>query len=263
MGSSAVADEARDHPAVEGPARLGFALYGVLYLVLAWLTVQLALGDHPDKVSGKGALHQMVEQPAGAAVLWAACVGFAALVVWDGCRAFAHGRDLRGRVSSVCRAVVFAMFSFMSAQMAITRESEDDTKALTALVLGLPFGRFLVAAVGVGVIAFGVYSVHKAFGDRWRHEIDLDGQTGLSGSALAALVRGGYLTRGIAIGIVGGLFCWAAWTHDPGKSGGLDQALGRLRAAPYGPWLLIAVGVGFACWGAFQLAKVKYLRTDG
>ena len=36
--------------------------FGVLYLVLAWLTVQLALGDRPDKVSGKGALHQMVEQ---------------------------------------------------------------------------------------------------------------------------------------------------------------------------------------------------------
>lgn len=257
------ADDARENPAVEGAARLGFALYGVLYLVLAWLTVQLALGDHSDKVSGKGALHQMVEQPAGAAVLWAACVGFAALVVWDGFRTFSPGRDLRGRVSSVCRAGVFAIFSFMSAQVAITRESEEDTKALTALVLGLPYGRWLVGALGLGTVAFGVYSAFKGFSDRWRHEIDVEGRTGDSGTAITWLSRGGYVIRGLAICIVGGLFCWAAWTHDPQKSGGLDQALSRLRGAPYGPWLLLVVAAGFACWGMFQLAKVKHLRTEG
>lgn len=263
MSSSAVADEARDHPAVEGPARVGFALYGVVYLVLAWLTFQLALGDRPDRVSGKGALHQLAERPLGGTFLWLAAAGFAALVVWDGFRTFSRGRDLLGRVSSVCRGGVFALFAFLSAQVALTRENEEDTRAWTAQLLGLPFGRWLVGAVGAGTIAFGVYSITKAFGDRWRHEIDLEGRTGFSGRALAALVRSGYLTRGVAIGIVGGLFCWAAWTHDPGKSGGLDQALSRLRVAPYGPWLLVAVAVGFACWGAFQLAKARYLRTEG
>lgn len=263
MGSPAVADEARDHPAVEGPARLGFGLYGVVYLVLAWLTFQLALGDRPDRISGKGALHQLAERPLGGTFLWLAAGGFAALVLWDAFRSFSPGRDLRGRVSSVCRAGVFAVFAFMSAQVALTRESEDDTRAWTAQLLGLPYGPWLVGAVGAGTIAFGLYSMTKAFADRWRHEIDLDGRSGLSGTALAALVRGGYLTRGIAIAIVGALFCWAAWTHDSGKGGGLDQALSRLRAAPYGPWLLMAVAVGFACWGAFQLAKVKYLRSEG
>lgn len=257
------ADDARDHPAVAGPARAGFGLYGVVYLVLAWLTFQLALGDRPDRVSGKGALHQLAEQPLGGTVLWCAVGGFAALVVWDGFRTFSPRRDARGRVNSVCRAGAFACFALVAAQVALTGENDEHTQGWTAQFLGLPGGRWIVAGVGLAIVVFGGYSVTKGFSDRWRHEIDVEGRTGLPGAALTWLARGGYVSRGVAIGVVGGFVTWAAWSYDAAKSAGLDQALGRLRGAPYGPWLLMLVAVGFGCWGAFQLAKVRYLRTEG
>ena len=45
--------------------------------------------------------------------------------------------------------------------------------------------------------------------------------------------------------IVGGLFCYAAVTHDASKSGGLDQALFEVLDQPFGPFLLAMVGAGW------------------
>ena len=70
----------------------------------------------------------------------------------------------------------------------------------------------------------------------------------------------GYSSRGFAFGVIGGLFIWAGFTHDADKSGGLDQALLKLRDAPFGKVLLVAVAIGLACYGVFNVAKAWYLR---
>ncbi|HRC85420.1 MAG TPA: Clp protease N-terminal domain-containing protein, partial [Thermoanaerobaculia bacterium] len=56
--------------------------------------------------------------------------------------------------------------------------------------------------------------------------------------------EGGYTAKGVAFGIVGVLFVVAGLTHDPKKSGGLDQALFELLDKPFGPLLLALVAVG-------------------
>lgn len=257
------AEEARQQPAVQVAARLGFVLYGVLYLVLAWLTVQLATGEHPDRASARGALHELSEQPVGGVLLWVVTGGFAALVLWDVCRALAPHKSLLERVSPACRAALFCVLAVMAAQVGITRRGDEGTDGWTARILGLPFGPWLVGFLGGAVACFGVWSVVKGFTGRWRREIDVEGRTGWSGVALSWLSRLGYASRGVAYMVVGGLFAWAAWTHDASKSAGLDEALSRVRAADAGPWLLGLIALGFACWGLFQLAKARFLRTDG
>ncbi len=63
--------------------------------------------------------------------------------------------------------------------------------------------------------------------------------------------RAGYIAKGIALGIVGVLFGWAAISYDPEKAGGLDMALRTLREQPGGPMLLTAVALGIACCGVY------------
>lgn len=260
------ADAARDHPAVEWPARAGFVLYGVVYLMVAWLTSQLAIGDHPEDVSGQGALQQVAEQPVGGTILWLIGAGFAALVVWDICRLLGRDQPISRRLGAAGRAALFAALGFKAVQVTVGEGGRgggrDEAEGWTARLLGLPGGTWLVAAVGLGVASFGVWSVIKGFTGRWRGEIELDGRTGFSGAALTWLSRLGYVTRGVAYSVIGGLLGWAAWTHDPDKSAGLDQALSRLRGESYGSLLLGLIAVGFACWGAFQLAKARYLRAE-
>jgi hypothetical protein len=55
------------------------------------------------------------------------------------------------------------------------------------------------------------------------------------------------------------LFAYAALTHDPDKSGGLDQALVKVLDQPFGPALLAAIAVGFACFGVFCFARARHI----
>ena len=66
-----------------------------------------------------------------------------------------------------------------------------------------------------------------------------------------ALGRFGYAAKGVALGIVGALFGWAALAHDAGKAGGLGPALRMLRDQPYGRTLLSLTALGIASFGVY------------
>ena len=59
-----------------------------------------------------------------------------------------------------------------------------------------------------------------------------EGKSGEAGRAYLLFGRVGYVAKGIAVGLVGALFVYAAFTEDPEKSGSTDKALHKvLRAA--------------------------------
>jgi hypothetical protein len=267
QGATGVAEDARDHPALGWPARLGFVAYGFVYVVVAWLAVQLGTGDRAGAVSGEGALQEVAQQPLGAVALWVAAAALLAVSVWEACQAVAGHRDrdgtgrVWGRLGSAGRAIVFAALGVTAAQVALGDGGGKGTDSYTAQLMRLPFGPWLVAAVGLAIAGYGVFSVVKGLTDKWRKELDIGGRTGHIGTVVTVLARVGFTARGVAFIVIGGLFVWAAATQDPEQSGGLDQALARLREAPLGPALLVGVAVGLACYGVFNVAKAWHLRT--
>ncbi|HET7690534.1 MAG TPA: DUF1206 domain-containing protein [Nocardioidaceae bacterium] len=258
---------AKHHPVLDALARGGLVAYGLVYLLLGWLALQVALQDPDGAVDKNGALHQLAEQPWGEIALWAAVVGLSGLTVWQLLEAATGHHDRswakrwakRGR--SVFRAVVFATIAVSAAKVAFGDSSGKSTDSYTAKLMQQPLGPWLVGVVGLAIIAFAIGSAVIGLTDRFKHDLDHDGRTGGVGTALAALARTGYCSRGAAFGIMGSLFVWAAVTHEPRKSGGLDQALGRLLQAPAGPLLLGAVALGFACYGLYNIAKAKHLKN--
>ena len=64
----------------------------------------------------------------------------------------------------------------------------------------------------------------------------------------------------MAFGIVGALFLYAGLTHDPKKSGGLDQALHKVLQQPFGPFLLGLIALGLACYGLFCFARARHFN---
>ena len=59
------ASRAGDHPVIEWGARLGYAASGILHLLLAYLTVQVALGGGGKQASQSGALATHAKEPVG------------------------------------------------------------------------------------------------------------------------------------------------------------------------------------------------------
>ena len=122
-------------------------------------------------------------------------------------------------------------------------------------------GGVLVGLAGLAVIAVGVGLI--VYGAKRKFEDKL--QVGQMSQRIRMLARRlgqlGYIAKGIAFAIVGVLLLDAALTHNPAKSRGLDAALRTLVHQPYGVFLLIAVGIGFAAFGVYCFIQSRYRKV--
>lgn len=251
-------------------ARVGLTAYGVVHLVIAWLALQLAFGESEGSPSSSGAISELAQQPFGKALVWAVAIGMFLLVVWQGIEAVAGHRDEDGnkrtgkRVLSAGKAVVYATIGLSAAKVATGsgssgKSSEQQTDSLTKQLMDLPAGQLVVGAVGVGILAIGVAFAVRAWTEKYAKHLDAEGKSGNTGTAYLWFGKVGYAAKGVALGVVGSLFCYAALTHDPDEGGGLDQALREVLDKPFGPVLLAVIAVGIGCYGLFCLARARHL----
>ncbi|QCW50945.1 DUF1206 domain-containing protein [Nocardioides dongxiaopingii] len=261
------AGRAENSEALDWLAAAGLIALGVVHVVVGWLAVQLALGDREGSASSSGALKQLAEQPFGAILVWLVALGMALLVVWQVVKVVAGHRDeeddkkrLAKRAISGGKAVVYAVIAFSAVQVATgSGGGGGGTDSTTAKIMNLPGGQLIVGAVGLGIIAVGVALLVMAWKEKYLDRLDAEGRSGRTGTIYRWLGRVGHVAKGIALGIVGGLFLYAAVTHEPDKSGGLDQALTKVLDQPFGPVLLTLMGLGFAAYGVFCFAWARHL----
>jgi Domain of Unknown Function (DUF1206) len=251
---------------VDHGVRAGLVAYGVVHLLLGWLALQLAFGDSSGTISSKGALHQLAEQPLGLFLLWLVGIGMVLLVLWRLLELIVGHRDEDGaelwreRGADVFRVGVYGVLALSAFSVALgDKGGGAKTDTYSAKLMSLPWGVILVGAVGLGIIGFGVVLVWQGLSEKHAEELAAEGRSGQAGSAYLLLGKVGYVAKGIAIGLVGGLFCYAAVTHDPKKSGGLDTALQEVLRQPFGQVLLSAIGVGLICFGLFCFARARHL----
>ena len=247
--------------------RAGLVAYGVVHLLVAWLAIQLAFGDKEDKASNSGAMHYLVQQPMGGLLVWMVAVGMFLLVVWR-LLEFAFGypeesddaKRWRKRATSLFKAAIYGALGWSAVTTATGDASKGGgTDSTTAKLMQLPGGQLIVGGVGLAIIAYGISLIVRGWTEKFRENLDAQGQSGQDGSAYVMLGKVGYIAKGIAIAIVGGLFGYAAITHQAKKSGGLDQALQTVLEQPFGPVLLTAIGAGIGAYGLFCFARAKHL----
>lgn len=262
---SGAAERAQRSPWLDHAVRAGLVAYGVVHLLVAWLAVQLALGEKEDAASNSGALHYLARQPLGELLVWLVALGMLLLVVWRLLEAGWGSSGLSGwdrrkeQAGSLGKAVVYAALAWSAARTALGDGSRGGTDSTTARVMGLPGGQWLVGAAGLAVVGYGVALVVRGWTGSFREHLDAQGQAGPDGSAYVLAGTVGYVAKGVAIGLVGGLFCYAALTHQARRSGGLDQALQRVLQVPFGQGLLVLIGVGIAGYGVFCFARAAHL----
>ncbi|HET6652932.1 MAG TPA: DUF1206 domain-containing protein [Nocardioides sp.] len=257
-----------DHDdALDVGVRVGLVSYGIVHLLMAWLALQLVFGDREGNVSGSGALRQLAGTELGRISLYVVGAGFVALVVWQLFEAAAGHRDEEGakragkRVVSLSRAVIYGALGWGALRIAVGGQSGGgkSTDSLTARLMSLPFGVILVALVGAVIVGIAIGLAWNGWREKFLDMLDSSGHTGKDGQTYRWFGKAGYISKGVAFAVVGGLFLYAAWTHDPDKSGGLDQALLQLLEQPFGPALLALVAAGIACFGLFCFAWARHL----
>lgn len=260
--------EAEDHSWVDHAVRFGMVAYGAVYLVVGWLALQLALGQGTGETSAGGAMTELAQQPFGQVALWLVVLGMLLLVAWRLLEAAAGHRSesgsdlLKKRVMSIFKAVLYAVVGFSAFRVATgsgSSSGSDGTDGPTAQVLQLPGGQLLVGLAALGILGYAAMQAKQAVTEDFREHLSAEGKQGTAGRLYVLAGKVGYAAKAVAVAIVGGLFAYAAISHDASKSGGMDQALQQVLEQPYGRYLLGLVAIGIAGYGVFCLARARHL----
>ena len=149
--------------------------------------------------------------------------------------------------------LAWTSFSLAKGQPSSSKAQSAD---FTATLLQHTGGRLLVAVIGVVVMGGGAYHVIKGWTKKFL--LDLSENPGTVATCAGVV---GYITKGIALAVVGVLFTTAAAQNSSSKATGLDGALRSLRQQAVGPWLLTAVALGIAAYGVYSFARSRHARV--
>ena len=190
--------------------RAGLVAYGIVHLLIGWLALQLAFGDRSENASNTGAMQELARQPYGEVLVWAIAIGMFLLVIWRILEAlFGHlekeegGERLRARAVSAGKAVIYAAVGIAALNVVIGSKSSKGGSSWTKTVMGWPAGQWIIAAVGLAVIAYGANHVFRGFTEKYAKHLDAEGKSGHSGKAYLLFGKIGYIGKGVAIAIVG------------------------------------------------------------
>jgi len=265
-GAEEIGRKAENSKVLDHAVRVGLVAYGIVHLLIAWVAIQLAFGDESGSASSKGALSQLATTPLGGTLLYVVAAGFGALVVWQLFEAVAGHRDQEGkkrvfkRLGSVFKVAIYGTLGWSALKIAMGGGSDGgSTDTMTSKLMSMPAGQILVGIVGLAVLAFALRLIYRGLSEDFADKLDIEGRLGHSGKAFLTFGKVGYVAKGLSFFVVAGLFLWAAWTHDPKKSGGLDQALHQLLQQPFGMPMLLALGAGIGCYGLFAFAWARHL----
>lgn len=277
MSSTAVSEVAdalpSKHEAIVRAGRLAIGTQGVLYVILGFLAVQLAAGHSGAEPSQSGAVEALARQPFGRILMIVATVGLASHAAWRLVLAVRgepgnddeDGKSLAKRAANLGRAAIYVSFTIAAVTLAFGSGESDSgasggdagastkEQASTALVLSWPAGRWLVIAVGLGIIGAGLWNVKRAVTRSFLDKLDCT--TMAEGKERTVEIVGviGYLARACSYALVGWFLINAGWQHDSTETEGLDGALRELATTTHGPWLLRLVAVGLMLFGCFRV----------
>lgn len=247
-------------------ARAGYAAKGIVYVLVGGLTASAALGSG-DTTTPSEVVRGLPGTWWGATMLVLIAIGLAGYVVWQIVRAIAdpenRGTDAKGlalRASYLFSAAVYGLLGFTAVKVLLDRSSSSSgsssSEQASGMLLSLPGGRWLVALLALIVIGRGCAELYNAWSERFRENLELQVGGGVA-SWMIRVGKAGLTARGIVFLLIGAFLVLAATSGSSSQARGLEGAMEALRDRG-GPWLMAAVAVGLACYGAFQLIKARY-----
>ena len=253
-------------PAVKWLARLGMFCAGILWIMVGALALQLALGAGGEATDRTGALHEIAQESWGFVLLVVIAIGFAGYALWR-FLAGALGRKLETneemswpkRLWYFARGVFYAFLCYTTVSILVNAGSASSSeKEHAEAAFDLPGGRWLVAALGLGLAGWGLGSAYRAVSRNFKDDLHTEKMSEATRRWTTRAGVVGYLARAVVFLVAGGFIFKAAVEYDPDEAIGLDGALQKLAHQEFGPLLLGVVAAGLVAYGLFYLVRAAY-----
>lgn len=264
---SAKARRASDSQPVHALARAGLAARGVIYLLIGWVAILVALGKTTQETDQRGALQMLSGKPYGLVSLWLLGIGFAAYALWRLSEAAfgvtVDGKGAGPRLKSLARAVVYASFAATTFSVITGAKSSQSGQEQdwSAKVMSHPGGRWAVALAGLVIVVIGVVLVLEGVKRKFVKYLRTGEMSPRTRHVVVLLGMVGTIARGLVLALTGALVIEAAVKYQPSKAGGLDTALNTLRGQSFGELALIAAALGLIIFGVYGLCEARWRKV--
>jgi hypothetical protein len=247
--------------------RLGYVAKGTVYIVIGFLATKAAIGAGGRTTDTRGAIQAIGEAPFGKVALWIILIGLFGYAAWrltsavtDAERRGDEPSSIALRIGEAVRGLAYGSLGYWTLKYVRSdrAESGDPAQSLTGRVLDWPAGRWIVIAVGLGIVGYAFYQIYRAWSGKFLKRFDLSACGSGTRKWVTRTGRFGIAARGIVFGMIGLLVVGAGWAYDPSRVGGIRQSLDALAAQPAGRYIFGAVAVGLIAFGLFELATARY-----
>ena len=253
-------------------ARIGYAVRGIVYVLIGLLAIELSVGHGGKAVDQSGALQTINQQPFGRFLLAAVAIGLFGYAIWSLFQAILDterkGTKTMGIIARIGYAITGISYGLLayggiqtvmkgfSTQSSSTQRTQDWTARLLHTGFGVP----LLVLVGIIVIGLGGYLCFRAYkADFVKHLSLYKIQPQVRKMAVFS-GRFGYAALGIVFMIIGIFLFIAAVQHNAYEAKGLDGALQVLSQQPSGTFLLSVVALGMLSYGVYSFVEARYRR---
>ncbi|PZX61143.1 uncharacterized protein DUF1206 [Algoriphagus ratkowskyi] len=159
-------------------SRIKYAYSGILYAFIAYSFAKplFTSGGSSGDDSKKAALNMLLEKEWGVWVIWIIAIGSGINAIWQAYIGFSgkHMKKLdenpdnnkeyqlvkrAGKYGYIARGVVFGVISFFLIKVILAHDSDElqGTEGALQYLLSLPYGNFLMGAVALGMLGYGIF----------------------------------------------------------------------------------------------------------
>src|SRR6266540_464693 len=164
------AKKAAYSPTMDRLARLGYGVKGIIYITMGFIAFRSAFGKSSTPTDQIGAIREFGKLPYAQILWWAILIGLISYSLWGLIRAFLDpfhkGKDMKGllaRGGYLLSAITYASFVLPTYELitGVRRGTgSNQTQKFVIQLMSMPWGRFIVGAIGIGAVAAGLYQIY-------------------------------------------------------------------------------------------------------
>jgi Domain of Unknown Function (DUF1206) len=237
-------------------------------MLVGAIAMHVAIGGAARLEDRKGALTAVADGWLGKLLVAAVAVGLAGYAFWRFAEALL-GRPLEGgekegwakRLGLVARGLWYLGLCAIAVGVVAGVHEQSGSREedrVTARVFELPLGRWIVAAVGLGILGAAAFNVWRGVTGKFRENLKLRKLSEVEDRAFTIVGGVGHVARGVVFGLIGLFLVRAAYQYDPKEAVGLDGALSKVVQQSYGTTLLGIVAGGLIAYGLFCFVEARY-----